>query len=103
MNPKRLNPKKFTFKDIPSLVTNLSEIHNKWIEEFGLSSFNEKQLQKRELWQMNPGVIISRRYLAMAQILDKAINGVKSDNLNSISNIYTVNLPFPTTINSLLV
>ena len=83
-----INPNTFTFKEIPQLIKEIAKTHNEWIDtinktyvfpKLGFPLYRNKQKQnEQKLWQINPGLIIAKRYLAVAQILDKALN-IKQD------------------------
>ena len=91
-----VNPKLFTFQDIPKLIKCISETHNKWIEDLNrddklsysnaslLSRSKDRKNNESELWQINPGVAIAKRYLTLAKIFNRVLDGAPENSISSI-------------------
>ena len=107
-----VNPDIFSMKDFPSLVKQLVETHNTWINEtyselnqdfkntilqslwrnladiftFHTSGSNLISDEQKQLWQMNTGLVFAKKFLAIVQILDEALQSspldIKDKNLD---------------------
>ncbi len=60
----KINPKLFSFRDIPALVKELAETHNKWIDDL-----EEGTPEQKDLWRMNVGIEFAKKFIAVAEIL----------------------------------